>query len=64
MAVFAGLVLLAMGFIFWPLLRSATWQAKLQADTEQDATQAVLYEEHLADLPTPYTGNQTAPASG
>ena len=50
MAVFAGLVLLAMGFIFWPLLRSATWQAKLQADTEQDATQAVLYEEHLADL--------------
>ncbi len=50
MAVFGGLVLLAFGFIFWPLLHRATWQAKLQADTEQDATQAVLYEEHLADL--------------
>lgn len=50
MAVFTGLVLLAFGFIFWPLLRRSSWQAKLQADTEQDATQAVLYREHLADL--------------
>lgn len=50
MAVFAGLVLLAFGFIFWPLLRRSSWQARLQADTEQDATQAVLYQEHLADL--------------
>lgn len=50
MAVFAGLLLLAFGFIFWPLLRRSTWQARLQADTEQDATQAVLYQEHLADL--------------
>ncbi|MEY4590931.1 MAG: cytochrome c-type biosis protein CcmI [Pseudomonadota bacterium] len=50
LAVFAGLVVLALGFIFWPLLRRSAWQGNLQSATGQDATQAVLYREHLADL--------------
>lgn len=50
LAVFAGLVVLALGFVFWPLVRRSAWQGDLQSATGQDATQAVLYREHLADL--------------
>lgn len=50
LAVFAGLLLLAAAFIFWPILRRTSWQGDLQSARGQDATQAVLYEEHLADL--------------
>ena len=50
LAVYVGLVVLALGFIFWPMLRRSAWQGDLQSATGQDATQAVLYREHLADL--------------
>ncbi len=46
-----GLALVAVVFVLWPLFRVAAYQKKGVADANvQDATQAILFNEHLADL--------------
>lgn len=61
LAIFAGLVVLALVFVFWPLMRRSALKGELQAAVGQDETQAVLYREHLADLEKSQTLGEITP---
>jgi cytochrome c-type biogenesis protein CcmH len=54
LGVFAGLSLFSLVFVLWPWMRRSYWEGQSLDAPVQDATQRVLFQEHMADLERSY----------